>query len=108
MRKNTPIIVFVLLLIFICATAYAEAESNPAYKLGRGITNMASCWLEVPKQIYLTSKEYNPLIGFTFGIMKGAAYTVLRGSAGVYDTTTFLLPKYDLLLMEPQFVTESW
>lgn len=108
MKKYTPVFFLALLVIFVCTTAYAEIEANPAYKLGRGVTNMASCWLEVPKQIYLTSKEHDPLIGFTFGLMKGVAYTVLRGSSGVYDTTTFLLPKYDLLLMEPEFITAGW
>ena len=107
MKKTTALILCALFLL-VCSNAYAQTENNPAHKVGRGITNMASCWLELPKQIYLTSKEYDPLVGLTFGAIKGAAHTVIRASAGVYDTVTFLLPGYDTILVEPEFVFEGW
>lgn len=106
--KRTVMLVLCVSVILVCANAYAGTEPNPATKIGRGMVNMATCWIEVPKQICLTSSEYDPLIGLTFGVIKGAVYTVLRGAAGVYDTATFVLPKYNNILMEPEFVFEGW
>lgn len=99
------IIVFGLLLV--STDVFAENE-NAASKLGRGLANSATCWIEVPKQIYLVSNEREPITGLIYGTAKGVAETIRRAATGVYDTASFLIPPYDKTLMEPEFVFEGW
>jgi putative exosortase-associated protein (TIGR04073 family) len=60
--------------------------------MGRGLVNVLTGWLELPKQIHLGSQEENPLTGFGWGFVKGVGMTVLRSGVGVYETVTFPLP----------------
>jgi putative exosortase-associated protein (TIGR04073 family) len=99
-------VVFTLLCLW-CASSYAMDE-NAVTKLARGITNQATCWIEVPKQIYLVSKERDPFTGVIFGAPKGVCETLIRASSGIYDTSLFLLPPYDKPLTEYEFVFEGW
>jgi len=48
--------------------SYAQ---DPAKKLGRGLANILTGWVELPKNIYDTSVEDNPLSGLTIGLAKG-------------------------------------
>jgi len=110
MRRKAVVLVMVVGILLCVPAAYAHEnhEPNPATKLGRGATNILTGWIEIPKQIYLTSKEYDPFTGLVFGSVKGACYAVLRTGTGVFDTTFFVLPPYTSPLMEPEFVFEEW
>ena len=61
-------------------------------KLGRGIANIATCWVEVPAQISDAGEKEGAISALTTGVLKGAVCTVGRCLAGVYDVVTFLLP----------------
>ncbi|MBI2093230.1 MAG: exosortase system-associated protein, TIGR04073 family [Candidatus Omnitrophica bacterium] len=65
---------------------------DPIHKMGRGVVNILTGWLELPKQIQLGSQEDNPLSGFGRGLLKGTTLTLLRGGVGLYETITFPLP----------------
>ena len=61
-------------------------------KLGRGVTNVAGGWLEIPLNI---GKRYVPadagtslVVGAVYGLVKG----VFRTGVGVYEAVTFFLP----------------
>ena len=90
------------LLVVMAMPCYAEA--NPLHKLGRGIVNLATSWIEVPKAIHEESKASNPFIGLTYGAIKGAGECVIRTGAAAYDAGTFILPKYDKPLLKPEYV----
>jgi len=98
---------FAMLAAF--STAFAqegnapEAQANPATKLGNGLGNMLTGWMELPRQIGEVSKEQNAFAGITYGTAKGAVYTVGRTAAGVLDTATFMFPSYDRPIMEPNY-----
>lgn len=106
MARKIGIGIMVMLLLGLATAAYAE--ENAGTKLGRGIVNDLTFPLEVPKQIYLTTKEDHILSGLTFGLAKGICHGALRLASGVYDTVTFLIPRYEKVLMEPKFVLEDW
>lgn len=91
----------------LSTAAFAE-ENNALNKLGRGLSNIATGFVEIPKQIYLVSTEKEPITGITYGTAKGVCYGVLRTSAGVYDTVTFVIPPYDKPVMQPSYVFEGW
>ena len=76
---------------------------DPASKLARGITNIATSPLEYLVQYYESEGNYqNPLataFSLIFGVpVKGTMDMAVRLLAGVYDTVTFPIPlphRYD-------------
>ena len=97
------ILIFLAFFLFYAQSAFAD---NMATKLGRGVSNIASCWVEIPKQIVDTTQQQGPVSGTITGPIKGVVCTVGRCLAGVYDTATFLLPMpagYKSLI-QPEYV----
>jgi len=65
---------------------------RPAEKLGRGITNVAFCFLELPMAWTEVSEDKGALAGLTYGTLRGVIYTVARIGVGVVDVVTFPFP----------------
>ena len=65
---------------------------DPLHKGGRGVVNVLTCWIEIPKQIHLGSQENNPVTGLVGGAAKGVGLTVLRAGVGIYEAVTFPIP----------------
>ena len=65
---------------------------DPIHKAGRGIVNVLTGWIEVPKQLHLGSQEEHPLTGVGMGLLKGAGLTILRGGVGLFEALTFPIP----------------
>jgi putative exosortase-associated protein (TIGR04073 family) len=111
-------ITFSLLLIAVsCVTpAFAQEMQRSdvvmekmAYKFVRGFTNAATCVVELPKQIYLSSRDRGA-VGFATGPIKGLGMTLYRAFAGVTETILFLVPQpgyYDSMI-NPDFVWKGW
>ena len=112
MFRKTVVLAMLLLLVFFGVNAYAQAAAakndNAGTKLWRGVVNVITSPLEVPKQIYLTSKSDHIFSGVTYGTVKGFCFGVMRFASGVYDTVTFPVPRYGMLLMEPKYVFDGW
>ncbi len=73
----------------ISPAAWAQ---DPIHKMGRGMVNVLTGWLELPKQIQLGTQASNPITGLAMGLMKGAGMTLLRSGVGLYETVTFPIP----------------
>ena len=111
-------IAFLTLLIVVGCNipAFAQEAQRPevvvekmSYKLARGFTNAATCIVEFPKQIYLTSRDRGA-VGFAIGPLKGIGMTLYRAFAGVAETALFLVPQpgyYDPMI-NPDFVWKGW
>ena len=93
----------VVAMIGMATQAYAQ---DPAKKLGRGLANILTGWVELPKNIYETSVEENVLSGLTMGLAKGVGMTIVRTGAGVYEAVTFPfpIPEDYAPVLEPEFV----
>jgi putative exosortase-associated protein (TIGR04073 family) len=86
-----------------------EVVSGMAGKTGRGIANVATGWLEFPKQIYLTVNEDGTTKGILLGPLKGIGMAVARTVAGAVEIATFFVPCpgfYDPLL-EPPYIWQK-
>jgi len=111
--KVTALFVMILCIAAVALPAFAQEGSvieKMGKKLGRGIVNVATGWVELPKNIYDTSVETNnPLMGITYGTLKGVGMTVVRTGAGAYDLATFLfpVPKDYQPILAPEFVFEE-
>jgi putative exosortase-associated protein (TIGR04073 family) len=80
-----------------------------AFKLVRGVTNAATCVVELPKQIILTTRDRGA-VGFATGPIKGLGMTLYRAFAGVTETILFVVPQpgyYDSMI-NPDFVWKGW
>ncbi len=101
--KGIIICVAILMILNIATSSYAQDMGK---KLYRGLANIITGWIELPKNIYDTSVEDNPLSGLTIGLAKGVGMTIVRTGAGVYETVTFPfpIPEGYTPVIEPEFV----
>jgi len=81
------------------------------HKLGRGIVNVLTCWVEIPRCIASEWEKEDPVSGTVVGTIKGFGWGFTRFATGVFDTFTFPFPvptDYASLL-DPEFiVTDTW
>ncbi|MGX2041205.1 exosortase system-associated protein, TIGR04073 family [Methylocaldum sp. MU1018] len=96
----------------LAIAAYAPASQAEGYfsdvtnKLTRGAANMFTGIGEVPKNLVNVSKESNPVIGSTGGLIMGALNTLGRTASGLVDVITSPIPSKSLV--EPAYVWESF
>lgn len=114
--------VFLALVLFGSAAGTASAvEGYPErdetvmnhalHKLGRGVTNIFTFWVEWPHHIAIEWERTDPITGLFLGTAKGVPWSVARLAAGLYDTFTFPLPYpdgYEPLLYPEFIVTDTW
>ena len=82
-------------------------SNKPINKLGRGVINMATFWMEIPAEVAKVSKEKDPVAGATFGVVQGTITSVVRGLTGIYDTVTFMIPSYSKPAMKPEYAWQA-
>jgi len=96
--------VFMLFLVgFFLLGSIGVAKADPIDKLGRGVVNVLTCWLEIPVTVFEDSVDINPLFGGTFGIVHGCGRTLYRAGAGIVDIVLFPFPPFDDHII-PEFV----
>lgn len=78
-------------------------ENTPLNKLGRGLINTTTFWVEIPAQVCVVSKEKDPATGLTLGAAEGLVTGLLRGTVGLFDTLTCVIPPYNKPLMNPEY-----
>lgn len=61
-------------------------------KLVRGLVNVLTGWVEIPKRVHETSEESGPGTGFTLGMIRGLGYGLTRTLGGLYEMVTFPVP----------------
>ncbi len=104
-RFRRVMTVFAVLVLALSSATICFA-SDPFTKLGRGVANTLTGWVEIPKNIYDTSVEDNAFAGMTLGLAKGAGMTLVRTGAGIYEIATFPfpLPENYKPILEPEYV----
>lgn len=94
----------------------ATAEQQPemivekmAIKLTRGVTNIVTSFVEIPKQTVLTGRDMGA-VGYVIGPIKGVGMTLYRGVIGVAETLFCMVPQpgyYDPMI-DPAYVWQGW
>jgi putative exosortase-associated protein (TIGR04073 family) len=112
------LIVLPFFLLFLVTTVPVHAADGPAsdiivehmaVKLVRGVTNIATCVVELPKQTYLSIRDEGA-IGSVVGPLKGIGMMVYRALMGASETALFLVPQpgyYDPMI-DPEYVWKGW
>lgn len=105
------------LALLLTGSAWAMSEDSPSdiaeqnygtgvsQKLGRGLSNLAFGWLDLPKGIEAVGAEQNFLAAVTWGPIYGAGQAVKRTLVGAYEVATFPAPQDPIV--KPEFVLES-
>lgn len=65
---------------------------DPIHKAGRGLANVLTCWIEIPKNFHLGMQEDNPVLGAGWGLVKGLGLGATRLVVGAYEAVTFPVP----------------
>ena len=105
-KKFLQLVAIHVVALFAILAAHVCFASDPFTKLGRGVANTLTGWVELPKNIYNTSVEDNAFTGMTLGLAKGAGMTLVRTGAGIYEVVTFPfpLPEDYKPILEPEYV----
>ncbi len=61
-------------------------------KLGRGLINLITGWVEVPKRMDETNKRSSLGPALTIGLLRGLGHGFVRTTAGAYEIVTFPFP----------------
>lgn len=115
MRTKATLFSLMLILVFATSSFAVEGQQpeaiaeKMAFKLVRGVTNVATSIVEIPKQSYLTVRDRGN-VGYVVGPLKGVGMAFYRFVAGVAETVFFPVPQpgyYDPLI-EPEYVWQGW
>lgn len=101
--KNLGVALMVIIALGVAENAHA---SDAFTKLGRGVANAFTGWVELPKNIVKISQDENALAGCTLGVAKGAGMTIVRTGTGIYEMATFPFPVPENYkpILEPEYV----
>jgi len=102
MKIKTNVFIAVLAIFLLGNSIFAEEQKvnkapehevdSMGVKMVRGITNIATCAGEFPRQIYRSKKENGLLLALPYGLARGGTMTILRGLYGVAETVFFFIP----------------
>lgn len=114
--KRPVVILLLLALSLFSVPAFAVDTPRPesitekmSFKLVRGVTNVATAIVEIPKQTYITTRNHGP-IGYAVGPIKGFCMALYRGVIGVTESVFFMVPQpgyYDPMI-DPIYVWQGW
>ena len=106
-----------VITMILVSSGYAMIERTPteisredygtgaSRKLGRGLSNVAFGWMDLPKGIESVGEEKNFLAAVTWGPILGVGQAVKRTLVGVYEVATFPAPSEPIV--KPEFVIEG-
>lgn len=108
-------ITFLLLSLIAYAPARANEQKPEAivekmsFKLVRGITNVFTSPIEIPKQTIQTVRRHGA-VGYLVGPVKGFGMMLYRGLMGLTETILFPVPQpgYYEPMVDPEFVWNEW
>ena len=87
-------------------------EGGKAFtKLTRGLVNIVTGWVEIPKRIHETSQTSGAWAGFTWGLLRGLGHGFIRTAAGAYEFVTFPFPAppgYEPVIQPEYVFTEEY
>jgi len=113
---------FIIISSFLISSiAMAEIETTESSqfdksrtKLISGLANIATGWMEFPKNINIVGQQENTpasgMAAFGLGVLQGGWYTINRTGCGAFDLLTFMFPtkpSVDPLFVWDDFLRES-
>ncbi|MCX7717416.1 MAG: exosortase system-associated protein, TIGR04073 family [Candidatus Sumerlaeaceae bacterium] len=100
-----------------CAQRYGDeyregsAFGKMQHKLGRGLTNLFTGVVEIPKNISREWRKSDPATGVIVGGVKGVGWAATRVAVGAFETVTFPVPvpaNYEPLMQPEHPLPDVW
>jgi putative exosortase-associated protein (TIGR04073 family) len=103
MTLTTRVLLAFALLLLI--SARPAAAQTAVRKMGRGLANMTTSFLEIPGQMVKETRAQGAGIGIPFGFAKGLGMIVPRVLVGVYEflSAPFPAPAGYRPILNPEF-----
>ncbi len=93
-----------IIAMVFCAAAKVCFAEDAFDKLGRGVANVATGWMDVPKEMEKRSDDDSNLFAaLLVAPVKGLLKAVGRTVVGAYEIVTFPIPTYKPVI-DPEFV----
>ena len=93
MIRNKKIICLTLAVLLALSTQVYAANPGPLTKIGRGVTNIVTCFGEyiyqIPRSVEQTPDYFSAAV---VDVVRGTGFTIFRAVTGVYDVLTFPFP----------------
>lgn len=113
--KRAPFISWIILIVtfvMVIPPAFAADQTPDQWsKLGRGLNNVAFCWIEIPHTAAERAEKGERWpIAIVAGLTQGVFNAVSRAVVGVYEVGTFPIanPSGDFgPLLEPEFIVPT-
>jgi len=102
-------LLLVTFVLFTLSPQIAMAYTYPTKvgeKLGNGIANVVTGFVEIPKTMMVTSKREGVAYGVTAGFFTGIVHTVGRTLTGAVDIATFFVPTTPIV--RPPYIWEDF
>ncbi len=100
---------------FLFLASPACAATGVVHKLWRGVVNIASAPLEIPKGFrkgWIDGSKKTPhiIVWLVCGTVEGSVNTVKRLGSGVWDVVSFpvAVPADYQAIYEPEYVLQNW
>lgn len=102
--KSTTRSLFALIVLLFVYAGPADAQTA-VRKMGRGLANMTTSFLEIPGQMVKETREQGAGIGIPVGFAKGLGMIVPRVLIGVYEflSSPFPAPEGYRPILNPEF-----
>jgi putative exosortase-associated protein (TIGR04073 family) len=110
--KKINIICLMVVLPFLLLSFTSPVLAGEGYgtqvgeKLGRGLANTVTGWVEIPKNVVNTSKDSNVGIGLSWGLVRGIVQSIGRTLVGVGEFATFFVPTPEII--HPTYIFEDF
>ena len=90
-----------------CAEADSCCCERNFYNMGRGLVNVATCWLEIPR-CFVYHNSQVPVMGTVVGVCEGVGFTTVRAFAGVADFISLGFMTDSIYLCNHEFKEWVW
>ena len=100
LMKTMPKWLLILSVLFFFSPYVAMAHEYPTKigeKLGNGVANIVTGFVEIPKTMIVTSRSDGIAYGMTNGFFVGLVHAVGRTVSGAIDVATFMVPTTPLV-----------
>ncbi len=107
MNKTLRIFLLLAAAFFLPSSAMADSYSTKVgEKLGNGIANAVTGFVEIPKTMIITGRRHGATYGMTAGLFTGLFHSVGRSLAGALDIATFPVPTTPIV--QPNYVWDNF
>ena len=99
MNKQTIALFLIILILSVSSFVYAQsaqdiADQKAGDKLEKGVIQLSTSIIDIPKAIYAESvNRDNPITGAPIGFLKGVGNTVSHIFSGLFNIITCPFPK---------------